>query len=194
MILLLPLPASGGGWGVSDLSDLSRTPPSVQISRGRRSAPTPGAAPSWVMMFQWASGYGTVVVVMGTLLQVDTTPPQPPGSKLELGGPRATPRGSPVAQDPAPGGRDKKGGAEQGPPAGVWVEGHPSGQASWMAPAAALETGTLESGDRRKEGQLTVPFQWGVTERLRVSSVARQSCPCGVESSARLLNALLRCL
>lgn len=62
--------------------------------------------------------------------------------------------------------------------------------------SAALETGGSESGDRRKEGQLTVPFPswWGVTERLRVSSVARQSCPCGVEDSARLLNALLRCL
>lgn len=141
------------------------------------------------------SGYGMVVVVMGTLLQVDT-PPQPPGSKLELGGPCATPRGSPVAQDPALAGEDKKGGPEQGPPAGVRVEGHPSGRAPWTAPAAALETGASESGDRRKEGQLSAPFPswWGVTERLTVSSVARQSCPCGLEDSARLLNTLLRCL
>ena len=76
MILLLPVPASGGGWGASDLSE-PRAPPSVQMRRGWRSAPAPGVAPSWVMMFQWASGYGTAMVVGGTLLQVDTPPPAP---------------------------------------------------------------------------------------------------------------------
>lgn len=40
------------------------------------------------------------------------------------------PRGLPVAQDPALGRGDKKGGPEQGCQAGVLVEGHPSGQAS----------------------------------------------------------------
>lgn len=33
MILLLPLPASGGGWGASELSE-PRAPPFVQIEKG----------------------------------------------------------------------------------------------------------------------------------------------------------------
>ena len=80
-------------------------------------------------------------------------------------------------------------------PAGVGVEGHLSGQASWMA-SGALETGTSESGYRQKEGQLTAlfPSRWGVTARLRVSSVARQSCPRGGGDSARPPAVLLRCL
>ena len=75
------------------------------------------------------------------------------------------------------------------------MEGHLSGQASWMA-SGALETGASESGYRQKEGQLTVlfPSWWGVTERLRVSSVARQSCPRGGGDSARPPAVLLRCL
>lgn len=96
---------------------------------------------------------------------------------------------------PHRGGRDKKGGPEHGLPAAVGVEGHLSGQASWMA-SRALETGASESGDRQKEGQLPAlfPSQWGVTERLRVSSVARQSCPRGGGDSARPPGVLLRCL
>lgn len=64
------------------------------------------------------------------------------------------------------------------------MEGHPSGQPSWIA-RGALETGALEmesveSGDRQNEGQLlTAMFlsQWGVMERTWVSSAVRQSCP-----------------
>ena len=41
-------------------------------------------------------------------------------------------------------------------PAEAGVEGHPSGQPSWIAPGAletgALETESVESGDRQNEG------------------------------------------
>ena len=118
--------------------------------------PTAGAALSWVMMFQWASGYGTVVV-MGTLLQVDTTP-LAPRQQVRTGRSLCHAEGLTRSSGSCPGGGDKKGGPEQGCPAGVRVEGHPSDQASWLAPARHWRWALRRVA---KEGQLTVPFPPG---------------------------------